>query len=113
MAYHAVALRLKDKFYLCEIHHIKRSRNSQADALAKLAAALTLPPEGEMEIVVKDRRLLPNTIDPQNGLIIYEVNQAEEEEITVEEGLDWRIPFIQKFSMGVVLEGRADQIHLL
>ena len=28
VAYHAAALRLKDKFYLCEIHHIKRSRNS-------------------------------------------------------------------------------------
>ena len=113
MAYHAAALRLKEKFYLCELHHVKRSQNSQADALAKLASALSLPPEGEVEIVVKDRRLFPSTINPQNGMTIYEVHQVEGEEITVSEEPDWRLPLIQKLSMGTVSEDRADRIRLL
>ena len=76
--YHAAALRLVDQFYLFKIDHIKRGRNSQPDALAKLAAALKLPPEGEMNITIRDRKLLPSVIDRQSDMTWYEVNTSGE-----------------------------------
>ena len=63
IAYHAAVMRLIDKFYFFKIDHVRRSQNSQADALAKLASALTLPMEGEIEIVIQDRKLIPSNID--------------------------------------------------
>ena len=68
IAYHAAVMRLIDKFYFFKIDHVRRSQNSQADALAKLASALTLPIEGEIEIVIRDKKLIPSNIDRQNGL---------------------------------------------
>jgi ribonuclease HI len=46
LSYHTAAQILMKKFEHIQLFHVPRSKNSSADALAKLAAALVLP-EGE------------------------------------------------------------------
>jgi ribonuclease HI len=46
ISYHEKAISLLNHFPNIEVDHVARSKNSQADALAKLAASLTLPPQG-------------------------------------------------------------------
>lgn len=62
-AYHELATKLTKKFYNIQLSHVTRGMKKHADALAKLATALTLPPAGELNISIKDRRLLPSTLD--------------------------------------------------
>lgn len=71
--------------------------NRHADALAKLATALALPPEGELTVSLKDRRLLPSTLDL--------VPEQEEDEVQVsftevEQVEDWRKSFLDYFRHG-------------
>jgi len=41
-----------------KVKHVPRSENNKEDALAKLAASLTLPDEREIQITVGERHLL-------------------------------------------------------
>lgn len=61
--YHTMVLNLMEKFAFIEVNHVPRRGNAEADALAKLAAALTLPLEGEANIRVEQRFLLPSMLD--------------------------------------------------
>jgi len=51
------------QFPKIEVNHVPRSENDKADALAKLAASLTLPNEREIQIIVGERHLLPSALD--------------------------------------------------
>jgi len=42
---------------------VPRSKNDKADALAKLAASLTLPDESEIQITIRERHLLVSALD--------------------------------------------------
>ena len=61
--YHERAKHLVSQFQEINIAHIPRSENNKADALAKLAASLTLPEEREVKITVGERHLLPSTLE--------------------------------------------------
>nr|CAD1837640.1 unnamed protein product [Ananas comosus var. bracteatus] len=78
-----------EKFTFIDIQHVRRRDNTQADALAKLAAALSLPPDGIVEIRVEQRWLLPSVLEffPSD----YQVNVVTCTQVEVN---DWRAPFI-------------------
>ena len=40
-----------------------RSKNTKADVLAKLAASLTLPNEGEIQVIIRECHLLASILD--------------------------------------------------
>ena len=54
---------LMAQFLQIEVNHVPRSENDKADALAKLAASLTLPDEREIQITVGERHLLASALD--------------------------------------------------
>ena len=51
------------QFLQIEVNHAPRSENNKANALAKLAASLTLPDEREIQITVGKRHLLASALD--------------------------------------------------
>nr|CAD1842580.1 unnamed protein product [Ananas comosus var. bracteatus] len=63
ISYHSLVLKLMEKFTSIDIQHIRRRDNTQADALAKLAAALSLPSDGVAVIRVEQRWLLPSVLE--------------------------------------------------
>ena len=84
-----------ENFQHVEVHHVPRSRNAPADALAKLAAALVLPDNKTMQVNVEERWLLPAVLEliPAE----YEVNTVMMN--AVEEG-EWLQPFLDYFKHG-------------
>ena len=54
---------LINQFLQVEVNHVPRSENDKADALAKLAASLTLPDEREIQITIGERHLLASALD--------------------------------------------------
>lgn len=105
--YHALVLKLMERFAFIEVHHVPRRRNAEADALAKLAAALTLPSEGEADVRVEQRLLLPPMLD-----IVSDQLQATQAECSPVEHPDWRLPFIEYFKHGRLPDGPAKRIEL-
>jgi ribonuclease HI len=94
--YHEVACKLMAKFEHVQISHVPRTGNASADALAKLAASLALP-DGEAEVKVEERWLLPAVFDliPENGDVnIVTTNNVHDQ--------DWRKPFIDYFKHGTL-----------
>ena len=79
------------QFLPIEVNHVPRSENDKADALAKLAASLTLPDEREIQITVGERHLLASALDRFDDT--REVNVVSVFE--VEEETDWRQPLIE------------------
>jgi len=51
------------QFLQIEVNHVPRSKNNKADALAKLAASLTLSNKREIQITVGERHLLASALD--------------------------------------------------
>lgn len=105
--YHALVLKLMERFAFIEVHHVPRRRNAEADALAKLAAALTLPSEGEADVRVEQRLLLPPMLD-----IVSDQLQATQAECSPVEHPDWRLPFIEYLKHGRLPDGPAKRIEL-
>jgi len=70
------------QFLKIEVNHVPRSENDKADALAKLAASLTLPDEREIQITAGKRHLLTSALDRFDGMReenVVSVFEAEEE----------------------------------
>ena len=61
--YYLKAKHLMEQFVSADIDHIRRPENAQADALAKLASALTLPFGDSVNIRVEQRLVLPPVLD--------------------------------------------------
>ena len=57
--YHERAKYLMSQFQDIHVSHIPRSENDKADALANLAASLTLPSERDIQVTIGERYLLP------------------------------------------------------
>ncbi|KAL6291692.1 hypothetical protein ACE6H2_009202 [Prunus campanulata] len=92
--YNERAKYLMTQFQDIQIAHIPRSENDKADALANLAASLSLPEERDIQVTVGERHLLPPAFDRLREN--HEVNIVTVYEI--EEGPDWRqsmIDFLQ------------------
>jgi len=94
VAYWEAAHKLMEKFEHIQVNHVPRSKNASADALAKLASSLSLP-DGEAEIRVEERWLLPAVLEliPES----HEVNIVLSTETGDE---DWRKPFLDYFKHG-------------
>lgn len=95
LPYHQIVLTLKEKLTLLKIEHITRRENTQADALAKLAAALSLPDGHDADIRVEQRWLFPSVLElitPE-----FEVNMVMCSQV---EASDWRYPFFEYFQHG-------------
>ncbi|XP_020410280.1 uncharacterized protein LOC109946529 [Prunus persica] len=75
-------------------HHIPRSENDKADALANLAASLTLPDERDIQITVGERYLLLPAIKRIEEVVDSNVITASECEGEPDD-LDWRHPIIE------------------
>nr|XP_028946885.1 uncharacterized protein LOC114820431 [Malus domestica] len=81
-SYHERAKHLVSQFQEINIAHIPRSENNKVDALAKLAASLTLPEEREVKITVGERHLLPLTLErieenhEVNAVTVLEVDEC-------------------------------------
>ncbi|BFG25129.1 hypothetical protein CerSpe_114040 [Prunus speciosa] len=63
VSYNDRAKYLKTQFQEIQIAHIRRSENDKADALANLAASLSLPEERDIQVTVGERHLLPPAFD--------------------------------------------------
>jgi len=86
------------QFLQIEVNHAPRSENNKANALAKLAASLTLPDEREIQITVGKRHLLASALDRFDDA--REVNVVSVFE--VEEETDWRQPLIEYIQYGIL-----------
>jgi len=93
-----VVKRLERQFELIHISHIPRSQNDKADALAKLAASLTLPGEKEIQLTVGKRHLLTSALaraelfEQANVVSVLEINKDS----------DWQRPIIEYLEHGVL-----------
>ncbi|KAM0871966.1 hypothetical protein ACQ4PT_039043 [Festuca glaucescens] len=95
VSYYNAARNIMGKFLQVEVLHVPRSRNAPADALAKLAAALVLPNDKSMQVMVEERWLLPAILE----LILaeYEVNIIIANVVDEDE---WMQPFLDYFKHG-------------
>ena len=94
--YHQRAKYLMSQFQEIHIGHISRSENDKANALANLAASLTLPEQRDVQITVGERRLLSpalERIEEANDVNAINVFEVEEEQ-------DWRQPIINYIQHG-------------
>ena len=87
---------LMSKFQDIQINHVPRSENDKADALANLAASLTLPEQRDIQVTVGERHLLPPALDRMEATESTNVVTVCE----IEEDPDWRQPFIEYFLHG-------------
>nr|MCH9869605.1 reverse transcriptase-like protein [Serratia marcescens] len=85
--YCSKAQELMGYFEFVQIEHISRSKNHKADALSKLAAALTLPEEGALKVIVVHRSLLPKMVPYLNETNFVEANRTPPNDT---EETDWR-----------------------
>ena len=94
--YHQRAKYLISQFQEIHIGHIRRSENDKADALANLAASLTLPEQRDVQITVGERRLLSpalERIEEANDVNAINVFEVKEEQ-------DWQQPIINYIQHG-------------
>ncbi|KAI5349072.1 hypothetical protein L3X38_001959 [Prunus dulcis] len=97
--YHERAKYLMSQFQDIHVSHIPRSENDKADALANLAASLTLPSERDIQVTVGERYLLPPAIERIEEVVDSNVitsSECEEEP----DDLDWRHPIIEYLLLG-------------
>lgn len=89
LPYHAAARRLALSFPYFNIEHVPRGQNARADALAGLAAAISLPKGETLNVVVCERKILPPLNTHQ---AIAECHQVWTSRLSVNEvGIDdWR-----------------------
>lgn len=59
LPYHTAASELARTFAYFNIEHVPRGQNTKADALASLAASLSLPEGESMTVTVYEKRILP------------------------------------------------------
>ena len=86
LQYHRRVKYLMTQFQEIHVSHIPRSGNDKADALAKLAASLTLPCERDIQVTVGERRLLPPAFERKE--VFQETNHISV--LDIEEVSDWR-----------------------
>ena len=95
LTYHQKTEELMSRFAFIKLEHIPRKYNTQADALAKLAAVLRLPDAGIIEITVEERLVLPHVLE-----IVPQTEEVDANEIDESQGADWRLPFIEYLKYG-------------
>ncbi|KAI5317663.1 hypothetical protein L3X38_037370 [Prunus dulcis] len=97
--YHERAKYLMSQFQDIHVSHIPRSENDKADALANLAASLTLPSERDIQVTIGERYLLSPAMERIEEVVDSNVitsSKCEEEP----DDLDWRHPIIEYLLLG-------------
>ncbi|KAI5338076.1 hypothetical protein L3X38_017347 [Prunus dulcis] len=97
--YHERAKYLMSQFQDIHVSHIPRSENDKADALANLAASLTLPSERDIQVTVGERYLLSPAIERIEEVVDSNVITSSEYEEEPDD-LDWRHPIIEYLLLG-------------
>jgi ribonuclease HI len=98
MPYFKKAKMLMSTFVDLNIQHIIRSQNDKADALASLAASMSLTSHQSMDIHVEERRILPILAEEEGEEII--ISLAMTADVCEIEVGDWRTPFLEYFLHG-------------
>jgi hypothetical protein len=57
-----------------KVQHVVRNKNEKADALASLAASMSLNPHDTMDVHVEERRVLPILEEEEDKLSIFATN---------------------------------------
>nr|XP_011465143.1 PREDICTED: uncharacterized protein LOC101299390 [Fragaria vesca subsp. vesca] len=108
MPYHQRVKYLMARFQEVHVSHIPRSENDKADALAKLAASLTLPNEKDIQITVGERRLLTPALERiEESYEAYAVTVFE-----VEEESDWRKCMIEYCQSGKLPSDPRKRVYI-
>lgn len=105
--YHEKSKGLLDQFEDITLNHISRSKNGKVDALANLAASLTLPEERDIQLTIGECHVLSQSmerVEEENtfNLITFLDNANEN---------DWHQPikdYIQKGVLPEDLKKRVD-----
>ncbi|XP_020421291.1 uncharacterized protein LOC109949621 [Prunus persica] len=97
--YHERAKYLMSQFQDIHVSHIPKSENDKVDALANLAASLTLPDERDIQIIVGERYLLPPAIERIEEVVDSNVIKASECEEEPND-LDWPNPIMEYLQHG-------------
>jgi hypothetical protein len=74
-----------------KVQHVVRNKNEKADALASLAASMSLNPHDTMDVYVEERRVLPILEEEEDISSIFATNI---ETCEIEMG-DWRTPILE------------------
>jgi len=88
--YFKKAKELMTRFADLKIQHVVRSQNEKADALASLAASMSINPCQTMDVHVEERRVLPVLAEEEN---ILSTSAMTIDTCEIEMG-DWRTPFL-------------------
>lgn len=105
LSYHERVMLLMNSFHDIQVDHVPRGKNSRVDALTKLAMNLALPPEGEMEVLIKDHRLLTKITKKE----AYLADQSTTQPLSKD---DWRKMFVDFFEKEALRETREKRIEL-
>ncbi|XP_062116114.1 uncharacterized protein LOC133830173 [Humulus lupulus] len=98
--YHEKAKYLLAQFQEITLNHIPRSKNGKSDALANLAASLTLPEERDIQITIGECHVLPQSmgrIKEENTVNLIDFLDNSNE-------TDWRQPIKDYIQKGVLPE---------
>ncbi|XP_062112479.1 uncharacterized protein LOC133823638 [Humulus lupulus] len=106
--YHEKAKYLLGQFQDITLNHIPRSKNGKADALANLAASLTLPKERDIQITIGEHHVLSQStesVEEENtvNLITFLDNVNEN---------DWHQPIKDYIQKGVLLEDLKKRVDV-
>ncbi|MBV8801981.1 MAG: reverse transcriptase-like protein, partial [Gammaproteobacteria bacterium] len=88
--YYQKAKELISQFAFIKMVHISRSYNGHANALAQLAAALRLPDNGKVEVIVEERLVLPPILE-----MLPKIESVNTVDFSKSQEEDWRMPFIE------------------
>ncbi|KAM6562749.1 hypothetical protein CsatB_022747 [Cannabis sativa] len=106
--YHEKAKYLLGQFQDITLNRIPRSKNGKADALANLAASLTLPEERDIQITIGERHVLSQSterVEEENTInLITFLDSANEN--------DWRQPIKDYIQKRVLLEDLKKRVDV-
>lgn len=103
LPYFLKAKQLMSRFSFIKLSHVPRRQNTQADALANLAAALTIPFGKKVKVVVEERLVLPPILELLPERVEVNVTTCAKVKIT-----DWTVRFIFKTRE---ITGRTSQTY--
>ena len=106
LQYHQRVMELMKQIPDDKLERISRSVNGKADSIAKLAKDLAHSDQEEIQVTIRNRRVLSSCFDDEGLQNKYLVR---EETLTMSEN-DWREPFIKYLKYGKLSEEKSSAI---
>ena len=91
LRYHERVMGLMKQIPNVKLERISRSVNGKADSLAKLAKELADPDQEEIQVTIRNRRVLSSCLDDER---LQNKHPVREETLTASEN-NWREPFFK------------------